>query len=219
MSILDSLGGEKVPGAFDRNSPIGSTITGTIVKADIVQMRHYTTGDPETWENGDPKNQVRIILNVGGEEQRAVYIKTWGVNAIALKEAVLAAGMSDLDRGATFTATYSHDIPSDDPKMSPTKAFSYALKPASATGGFFADTTTGEVTQQQTPASVPVEAPPAPAAAPAPAPPAPAAQGPSVVDRIKQLHALGLDSTAIKAALGNNPAVNDQVIAAVTAAA
>lgn len=208
MSILDQLGGEKTPGAFDKNSPIGATVTGTIVKAEIVQRRDFMTDKPETWDDGNPKNQVRIILNVADDEQRAVYIKAWGQAAQNLKDAVHAAGMSDLDVGATFTATYASTIPSDNPKFSDTKVFTYELKPASATSGLFADTTTGEVTQQPTPSSVPVEAPA----------PAPAQGALTVVDQIKQMHALGLAPDAIKAALGNNPAVNDQVIAAALAA-
>ncbi|WP_134324696.1 hypothetical protein [Cumulibacter soli] len=213
MSLLDQLGGEKIPGAFDKNSPLGATVTGTIVKAEIVQMRDFVTGNPETWDDGNPKNQVRIVLDVNGDKQ-AVYIKAWGVGTQNLKDAVHAAGMTDLDVGATFTATFESVIPSDNPKFSDTKVFAYGLKPASATAGMFADTTTGEITQQQSATSVPVEAP---APQPATAPPAPAS-GPTVVEQIKQLHAMGLAADAIKAALGNNPAVNDQVIAAAIAA-
>lgn len=203
-SILDSLGGEKLPSAFGKDSAIGETVTGTIVKAEVRQMRDLATNKPEVWDDGNPKNQVVITLDPGNGEHVGVYVKAWGVNAQNLKDAVLAAGMTDLDRGAEFTATFAREIPSDTRGFSPTKVYEFELKPASNTAGLFAQT----------------EQPAPPAQAePTPAPAAQATAGaPTVVEQIKQLHAAGLTPDQIKAALGDNPAVNDQVIAAVTAA-
>lgn len=204
MSILDQIGGEKLPSAFSKDSVIGETVTGTIVKAEVRQMRDFATNKPEVWDDGNPKNQVVITLDPGNGEHVGVYVKAWGVNAQNLKDAVLAAGMSDLDRGATFTATFAREIPSDTRGFSPTKVYEFALKPASSTGGLFSDTTTNEAT------------PPAPAPAPAAAPAAGAGEQP-IADQILALHAAGIGQEQIVAALGSNPAINANVVAAVIA--
>lgn len=196
MSIIDQLGGEKIPGAFSKDSPVGATVTGTIVKAEIMQMRDFATGQPETWEDGNPKNQVRIVLDVNGDQQ-AVYVKTWGINAQNLKDAVQAAGMSDLDRGATLTVTFDHEEPSDNPRFNPAKIYTFALKPASGTAGIFTQ-------------------PAVPATEAAPAGQAPAAQGGNVIDEVKQLHASGLTPEQIHAAIGQRLPLD--AIAAVLAA-
>ena len=225
MSVLDSIGGDSTPSAFNKDDPIGTTVTGTVIKADIRQVRNYETNKPEFWDDGNPKEQLAVTLDIGDQQPRGLYLKTWSQNAKDFKKAVQDAGLSDILPGTKITATYAYDEANpDNPRLSATKRHTYKISGPSATGGFFADTTTGEVTQQPTPSSVPIEAPVQPAlpAQPAPQPaaaaPAPAQGALTVVDQIKQMHALGLAPDAIKAALGNNPAVNDQVIAAALAA-
>lgn len=67
MSI--NLGPEDFAGGGDavRFDDIGDSVEGTIVGARRQQMRDYDTGQPITWDNGEPKWEYLFDLNVDGE--------------------------------------------------------------------------------------------------------------------------------------------------------
>lgn len=196
MSLSDidaALSGGGARSAFTKHSPVGTSVTGTIVSAELRQINDYSTGKPRFWDDGKPQMQVAIriqtALREGPDDDgiRGVYIKTWGKGREALQEAIKAAGglkASDvLLPGAQFTATFIGTEPSK--AGDPTKLYRYEIKPASAVGIDAA---------LDTPA-------PATSAAPAAAP-QPAASGPNPVETAKQLIAAGLDDALVAQSSG-----------------
>jgi hypothetical protein len=188
MSELDQLdqalavGG--APSAFTKDSPVGATVTGTIVSTELRQITDFATQKPKTWDDGRPQMQVIITVQTDQRDpsiendtgERRVFIKTWGAWKEALNKAIRDAGgakASDvLKPGAAFTATFTGTQPSS--MGSPMKVYTYSVIPGTVTALDDALNT------------------------------GPAAQttGQDGVDKVKQLVKLGLDDTAIAAATG-----------------
>lgn len=199
--LLNSTGGKTA-----KFETIGDSHTGTVVSAEARQRTDLDTGKPATWDNGDPQMQVVITLatderDPGDPEDdghRTVYVKAWGPQMKALREAVRKSGAKDILPGGTFTATYSADGEKPKPHMSAPKLFTYEYVPPSSTAGLLgADT-----------------APPAPTpAAPAAAPAGP---DPKDVETAKSLIAAGIDDTVIATSC---PSLSPQIITALRNAA
>lgn len=211
---IDDLLAGGARGFFRSETPVGASVTGTILTVDAIQSTDYISKKPETWDDGRPKMLIAVTVQTTlreGEDdtgQRGIYIKSWGTQAQALKEAIQAAGgpgakaSTVLVPGATFTATFTGTQPSD--YGSPTKLYTYQIVPAAAAA---LDQVGGQPSQQPAAPSQPAPAPvsaPAPAApAPAqPAPAAPTASGPSPTEQAKQLAALGMTAEQIAPQLG-----------------
>lgn len=231
MSLADAIaqtGG--TPSAFTKETPAGTSVEGRVVSADIQQRRNYE--DPnklETWDDGNPKQQVRIVVDTGqphqdpewkGTTERAIYVKWWGEQKQALIGAVRAAGDTDVREGGWFKAAHTHDRPSDNPRLNDEKLFSYDYRQPSADaglalgGGQQVNTATGEVTGQQ-PAQQVAQQPAVqqqaqqvaqqPAVQQQAQPAAQPAQqqvDPAAVDKAKQMVGLGLDDMTIANATG-----------------
>jgi len=139
-----ALAGGGAPSAFNKDSPIGASVTGTIVNAEIRQITDYVTQKPKTWDDGRPQMNVVITLQTDQRDpdvadddgQRRVFIKTWGVWRDALNAAIKAAGGSKasdvLTPGAQFTATFTETRPSS--MGSPMKVYAYKIEPAAQAG-------------------------------------------------------------------------------------
>lgn len=112
---------------------IGDTITGTILAREVRQTRNFQTGEPETWDDGNPRQQVVVTLETDlrdpsdpdDDGARAVYIKWWGPQRAELVRAVKAAGAEDLEPGGTFTATYTGDGEQKQRGFNPPKLYRY----------------------------------------------------------------------------------------------
>lgn len=178
FNFLDELGSEGIRGFFNKDSQIGDSVTGTILDAFQRQTTDYVSKKPEFWDDGNPKIQVIIKIKTGLCEdaddngERAIYVKTWGAQWAALKDAVRATGATRTSEavrvGATFTATLTGTQPSK-AGLSPTKIYEYRIIPA----------TTANLDN--------IPAAPAPAVAPAPAPAAPApAPAPQMAAQVAQ---------------------------------
>lgn len=171
--LLANAGG--TPSAFTKDSPIGTTVQGQIVDAQVRQTRNYETGDPEYWSDGNPKVQVAIILQTNlrdpmtpdDDGRRGVYVKWWGDSRTALAAAIKAAGDTDIRVGGLFMAKYVGEKPNDNPRLNATKIYQYAYQmPAQTAGldlaGEQVNTGTGEVTPAPAPAPAPAPQPAAP---------------------------------------------------------
>ncbi|EXF24375.1 hypothetical protein BG28_06570 [Nesterenkonia sp. AN1] len=220
MSLADAIaqtGG--TPSAFTKETPAGTSVEGRVVSADIQQRRNYE--DPnklETWDDGNPKQQVRIVVDTGqphqdpewkGTTERAIYVKWWGEQKQALIGAVRAAGDTDVREGGWFKAAHTHDRPSDNPRLNDEKLFSYDYRQPSADaglalgGGQQVNTATGEVTGQQQPAQQAQQVAQQPAVQQQAQQPAAQPQvDPAAVDKAKQMVGLGLDDMTIANATG-----------------
>ncbi|MBO0596364.1 hypothetical protein I2485_01935 [Nesterenkonia sp. E16_7] len=219
MSLADAIaqtGG--TPSAFTKETPAGTSVEGRVVSADIQQRRNYE--DPnklETWDDGNPKQQVRIVVDTGqphqdpewkGTTERAIYVKWWGEQKQALIGAVRAAGDTDVREGGWFKAAHTHDRPSDNPRLNDEKLFSYDYRQPSADaglalgGGQQVNTATGEVTGQQQPAQQAQQVAQQPAVQQQAQPAAQPQVDPAAVDKAKQMVGLGLDDMTIANATG-----------------
>ncbi|NAE18287.1 hypothetical protein [Enterococcus hirae] len=204
MSILGDLL-TRTGGKTAKFAAIGDTITGTVISADVRQRTDLDTGKPATWDNGDPQNQVVITLQTELREDgdddglRSVYVKAWGQQMNALREAVRTSGAGDIKPGGTFTATYSGDGQKPKPHLSAPKLFTYRYEGPSGLSGLLGGS-------EQAPAETTATATPTAA-------PAPAAGGadPAHIATAKQLIAAGLDDAVILSAA---PSVTPAVLAA-----
>jgi len=229
MSITDIdalLSSAGAPSFFRKETPIGATVTGTVLEVVGRQNTDYISGDPQTWDDGRPQMLIAITLQTQLRDhaedngQRGLYIKTWGAQAAALKDAVKAAGGATagvvLRVGATLTATFTGEAPSK--AGSPTKLYAYQIVPAALAA-------IDQVGGQPTPGVAPVSAPaPQPVSAPVPVPvaaPAPVAQlvaapvsAATPAQQAKSLAALGMTAEQIAPQLGLDPTVVAMLIAA-----
>lgn len=216
-----ALAGGGAPSFFTKDTPVGASVTGTIVAAELRQVTDYTTQKPKTWDDGRPQMQVVVTLdtterdpaNPDDNGQRRVFIKTWGVWRDALNAAIKTAGGSKasdvLTPGARFTATFTETRPSS--KGSPMKVYAYQIVPAAQAGLDAAVAAPGGgqagdpwATQQQAAPAQQQAAPVQPPAA-APVQPAAAAGGTDPAAQAKQAQALigiGLSDDQIAAATG-----------------
>lgn len=131
---LAESGGPKIRGAFNKYSRPGEQHFGTVVSRELFQSRDPETGDPETWKDGRPIMKAKIVIQTDerGEPdedgnpddgKRAVYVKWWGDDLKALKEAV---GKNDLEVGGQFLARFDHEIPNANKAFNARKVYAYA---------------------------------------------------------------------------------------------
>lgn len=102
--------------AFDN---IGDTVTGTIVSIEQVQQTDMQTGQPATWDDGQPKMMIRVELATElrsdplDEGKRTVYLKgSRKPESKSSLSAVIGAVQSatstnNISAGGTLTLTHS----------------------------------------------------------------------------------------------------------------
>lgn len=101
---------------FSKDTPPGTTITGTITDAAMKQVTKFGTTEPDYFQSGDPKMQVILTLktdlhdDVDDDGTRAAYIKLWGSQKAALAKAIETAGCAKASQilipGTIFKATF-----------------------------------------------------------------------------------------------------------------
>src|SRR5580765_1661624 len=110
----------------------GDTVTGIVDEVMVRQATEYGTGKPQTFDNGDPREQIVVIIRVDNhipEDEnddgfRAVYIKGWGQQRRAFIQAVRDAAKPA--PGDRFTATFTKSEPSKTGGF-PAKVFEYRI--------------------------------------------------------------------------------------------
>jgi hypothetical protein len=96
---------------------IGSSVTGTVVSADLIHKRDFDNNEPQFWADGSPQQLIRITLQTNlrdasdpeDDGKRAVYVKAWGDQLSELRRAMKAARAVEPTKGGQFTATYVRD--------------------------------------------------------------------------------------------------------------
>lgn len=101
---------------FNKDTPPGTTITGTITDAAMKQVTKFGSTEPDYFQSGDPKMQVILTLktdlhdDVDDDGTRAAYIKLWGSQKAALAKAIETAGCAKASQilipGTIFKATF-----------------------------------------------------------------------------------------------------------------
>jgi hypothetical protein len=131
--LLQQTGGKSF---FTRDSRVGDSVTGPIVSIDVRQATDYTTKEVMYWPDGNPKEQIIVVVRAEGitpededdDLHRAIYIKGWGVQRSAFIEAAKAHKPEPGDR---FTATFVAEKPN--PKGGfPAKVYEYRITPMDA---------------------------------------------------------------------------------------
>ena len=116
-------------------APAGATITGTVIDLPRdVQARDFATGKAETWDDGNPKWNVVIGLDINGEKRSLWAMKPSAMFA-ALKEAIKQTQPGYVELGGTFQLTYTGDKPPERPGMNPARQFSVVYRPPNPFGG------------------------------------------------------------------------------------
>lgn len=170
---------------FSKDTPPGTTITGTITDAAMKQVTKFGTTEPDYFQSGDPKMQVILTLktdlhdDIDDDGTRAAYIKLWGSQKAALAKAIETAGCAKASQilipGTIFKATFHGKETRASKNGSFTEnVYSYQLQKGAPVGIDQA------ITQPATPAAPAQVAPAAPAMQAAPvtqtAPATPVAQ-------------------------------------------
>lgn len=141
MSIndIDALFASGAPGFFNSETPVGASVSGPIISATPIQSTDFATKKPETWDDGRAKMLLAITIasnlrtTPDDNGHRTIYIKTWGEQSKAFKQAVqtacgpTASASQALAAGNIFTAAFTGTQPSD--FGSPTKIFAYQIQP------------------------------------------------------------------------------------------
>lgn len=157
-----STGG--APLYFNKNSPVGATISGTVVESSPVQARDYEDNSLKFWDDGSPQMQLVITLQTtmrdrsieDDDGKRRVYVKWWGSEKQNLVTAIQRTGDKFLRDGATLTVTFSGLGEQKDRKLNPPKLYDFNYQPPpSATEAMMTKATNGtppvQTTQPQEP--------------------------------------------------------------------
>lgn len=128
------LTGKSVPSISFKDAKVGDSFTGVITDLETAQVRNYETGDPEFWEDGNPKLQIVVTLatdyNEGAEDdgERKVYL--FGQKLQAAKAAMKEANIDKLEKGFQFTITFAGEKPSSNKKYNNIKLYGITIVPS-----------------------------------------------------------------------------------------
>ncbi|OFQ97012.1 hypothetical protein [Alloscardovia sp. HMSC034E08] len=215
LSTLGQLmngGGAKA--FFNTDSPIGAMVEGEVVSIEVSQVKDFQTKQPAFFQSGGPKQQIHIVLQTSlppededDDSRRSLWIKGWGVQVKALREACKKAGVKEPSIGDHMSMKYvGFGERGNAPQ--PPKVYEFTVKPASqaAVGDLL---NTGEpapaVPTTPAPVATPTPAPVTPAT-PAAAIPATAVSQPNVND-IKALLNIGKSEEEVAALMNTSVAV------------
>lgn len=123
------------PSFFQREDPIGTSVTGTVESIEAQQQRDMDTQEPKWFDNGQPMMQVviHVATNLrdntipGDDGVRAVYVK--GKNLGTLRQASRIVGRDFPHVGDGFTATYTANGEAKKRGWNPPKLYSYEIVP------------------------------------------------------------------------------------------
>jgi hypothetical protein len=112
---LDRMLSGGAKSAFNKSSPIGTSVSGTVRSIVVRHATEYQTNAPLFFPSGDPKEQILVELQLDAgtytpEDEdddgvRTVYIKGWGQQRRAFQEAAKRDGKPGV--GDRFTATFT----------------------------------------------------------------------------------------------------------------
>ncbi|OTA27255.1 hypothetical protein B9G54_01675 [Alloscardovia macacae] len=99
---------------FGKNSQVGDRVEGVVESVNILPYKNFQTGQVETWPDGGIKEQAHIVLRTNLEAEsadddgrRSLWVKMWGVQLRALREATDAAGVKDIVPGDRLSAQFT----------------------------------------------------------------------------------------------------------------
>lgn len=129
--LINGQGGKAF---FNADSQPGATITGTVEAVKAKQSIDFQTKQPAFSKSGKPKFEIVVTLATSLREdpdddgRRNIYIKCWGTQADALRDACRKAGVSAPQEGDKFTATFTGMGQPFAPGMSAPKLYEYRIE-------------------------------------------------------------------------------------------
>lgn len=136
-SLGDLLAGNSAKAYFGANSQPGDTVTGVIEKIETTQVVDFQTKQPAFWNDGRPKEQIHVIIQTqlrdpsveDDDGRRSLWVKGWGIQLKAFREACMQAGVKIPKPGDTITETYI-GLGKRGNAPQPPKVFSFRIIPA-----------------------------------------------------------------------------------------
>ncbi|WP_190972636.1 hypothetical protein [Bifidobacterium tissieri] len=138
-SVADLLAGNSAKSHFNADSQPGDSVTGTIEKIDVAQVQDFQTKQPAYWPDGKPKEQFHIIIQTtlrdpsveDDDGRRSLWVKGWGLQLKALRDACRQAGVKLPKPGDVITMTY-RGLGERGNAPQPPKVYEFRLQPASS---------------------------------------------------------------------------------------
>ena len=116
---------------------IGDTIKGTVTSVEKRDVFKFGTQEPDTWPNGNKKEQLVITVDADGEEFRIFAVKPSAMFA-AIREAVAKSG-GRFAEGGTLAVKHTGTEPSKTPGYAPRKLFAAKYEPPAPVADVFGD--------------------------------------------------------------------------------
>ena len=138
-SLGDLLAGNSAKAYFGANSQPGDTVTGVIEKIETTQVNDFQTKQPAFWNDGRPKEQIHGIIQTqlrdpsvdDDDGRRSLWIKGWGIQLKAFRDACRQAGVKIPKPGDTITERFVGLGQRGDAPQPP-KVFEFHIEPASS---------------------------------------------------------------------------------------
>lgn len=136
-SLGELLAGNSAKAYFGANSQPGDSVTGVIEKIETTQVNDFQTKQPAFWHDGRPKEQIHVIIQTqlrdpsveDDDGRRSLWVKGWGIQLKAFREACMQAGVKTPKPGDTITETYI-GLGERGNAPQPPKVFSFRIEPA-----------------------------------------------------------------------------------------
>lgn len=190
-SLDDLMAGNSAPAFFTKDSKQGDTVSGVVEKIEVTQMRDFQTQQPAYWNDGKPKEQIHIIIQTSlrdpavddDDGRRSLWVKGWGLQLKALREACRQAGVKSPRVGDTVAERFTgYRQEGNAPQPSKVYEFKVTAKDQASdliSGAAASPAAMPASAVRQTPQAQPVQAMP------------PAAPTPQQVQQVRQLAAAG----------------------------
>ena len=138
-SLGDLLAGNSAKAYFGANSQPGDTVTGVIEKIETTQVNDFQTKQPAFWNDGRPKEQIHVIIQTQlrdpsveeDDGRRSLWVKGWGIQLKACRDACRQAGVKIPKPGDTITERFVGLGQRGDAPQPP-KVFEFHIEPASS---------------------------------------------------------------------------------------
>lgn len=138
-SLDELLSGSGAKSFFNADSQPGQSVTGTLYLIETSQMRDFQTKQPAYWNDGRPQMQIHIVLQTtlhdpsieDDDGRRSLWIKGWGIQLKAFREACRQAGVKAPKAGDTMTATFT-GLGERGNAPQPPKVYAYQITPSNS---------------------------------------------------------------------------------------
>ena len=113
---------------------VGATVVGLVRTVEVRQRNDIKTGEPMTWPDGNPRNQLIIGLQTEAHEDedddgvRSLYVPIPSQLQKALAEAIRKAGASGISQGMKVGVKFSKTEPPKTRGFSPTKIYTVKVE-------------------------------------------------------------------------------------------